>query len=44
MLEYVLKMQEISDCHLLFISKEEEGFIPRVQKELKDKTLLVTRQ
>ena len=33
---------EISDCHLLFISKEEEGFIPRVQKELKDKTLLVT--
>ena len=33
---------EINDCHLLFISKEQQAVIPKVQKTLNDKTLLVT--
>ena len=33
---------DISDCHLLFVSSEEEESMAVVKKGLKDKTLLVT--
>ena len=33
---------DISDCHLLFVSSEEEESMATVKKGLKDKTLLVT--
>ena len=33
---------DISDCHMLFIGKEETSTIPKVKKVLDEKTLLVT--
>lgn len=33
---------DISDCHMLFIGKEETNTIPKVKKVLDEKTLLVT--
>lgn len=33
---------DISDCHMLFVGKEETNTIPKVKKVLDEKTLLVT--